>query len=45
MQQTRDAGGVILRDSFDVPEVGRIAIIQDPTGAAMGVMTPNMPEG
>ena len=34
------AGGVILRPPFDVPDVGRIAIIQDPTGAPMGWMTP-----
>lgn len=34
------AGGVILRAPFDVPDVGRIAIVQDPTGAPMGWMTP-----
>ena len=34
------AGGVILRAPFDVPDVGRIAIVQDPTGAPLGWMTP-----
>ena len=34
------AGGIILRAPFDVPDVGRIAIVQDPTGAPMGWMTP-----
>ena len=33
-------GGVIMRPPFDVPDVGRIAIVQDPTGAPMGWMTP-----
>jgi hypothetical protein len=34
------SGGIILRPPFDIPNVGRIAIIQDPTGAVMGWMTP-----
>ncbi|MBT3360938.1 MAG: VOC family protein [Rhodospirillales bacterium] len=34
------SGGKILRPCFDVPEVGRIAIIADSTGAAVGVYTP-----
>ena len=33
-------GAAILRPSFDVPGVGRIAILTDPTGAAMGWITP-----
>jgi len=33
-------GGTIVRPPFDVPDVGRIAIVQDPTGAPMGWMTP-----
>jgi len=37
---TRAAGGKVLRDPWDVPGTGRIAILQDPTGAAMGLMTP-----
>lgn len=34
-------GGTVLRPAFDVPGVGRIAIVQDATGAAMGWMTPS----
>ena len=33
-------GGVILQPPFDVPEVGRIAMIRDATGAQVGWMTP-----
>lgn len=40
---TRAAGGQVIKDVFDVPEVGRIAIITDPTGAALGIMTPAAP--
>jgi len=34
------AGGTVLSPCFDVEGVGRIAIIQDPTGAMVGIMTP-----
>ncbi len=34
------AGGKVVRPCFDVPGVGRIAIIQDPTGGVVGIMTP-----
>lgn len=34
------AGGMILRPCFNVPEVGRIAIVSDTTGAAVGIYTP-----
>jgi hypothetical protein len=33
-------GGKIMRPPFDIPEVGRIAIVSDPTGAVIGWMTP-----
>ena len=39
--QTREAGGTVYRDCFDVQGVGRIAIIADPTGAGLGIMTPS----
>lgn len=32
-------GGKILRPPFNIPNVGRIAIITDATGAAIGLMT------
>jgi predicted enzyme related to lactoylglutathione lyase len=38
--QTRAAGGQVMRDVFEVPGIGRIAIVTDPTGAAVGIMTP-----
>lgn len=34
------AGGTIHREPFDVPTVGRIAIVADPAGAVMGWITP-----
>jgi len=40
VKHTKDAGGEVLQDSFDVAGVGRIAIMKDPTGAAVGLMTP-----
>jgi predicted enzyme related to lactoylglutathione lyase len=38
---TRAAGGQVIKDVFEVPDTGRIAIIADPTGAALGIMTPS----
>lgn len=37
------AGGTVLQPPFDVPTVGRIALIADPSGAALGIMTPAAP--
>jgi len=34
------AGGKVMRAPFDVPNVGRIAIVIDSRGAAIGIMTP-----
>lgn len=34
------AGGNVLREPFDVQGVGRIGIVEDPSGAAIGWMTP-----
>jgi hypothetical protein len=33
-------GATVLRPAFDVPGIGRIAILQDPSGGAIGWMTP-----
>jgi uncharacterized protein len=33
------AGGKVTRPPWDIPNVGRIAVIQDPTGAQLGLMT------
>lgn len=40
VEQTRAAGGTIVQDVFEVPGVGRIAMIEDPGGASIGIMTP-----
>ena len=34
------AGAELMRPIFDVPGVGRIAILKDPTGAGLGWITP-----
>ncbi|GLK71997.1 VOC family protein [Ancylobacter dichloromethanicus] len=36
------AGGTLIRAPFDVPDVGRIAIIRDSQGAVAGWITPKM---
>lgn len=41
--ETRAAGGQVHREPWDVPGVGRIAIVGDPSGAAVGLMTPSSP--
>jgi len=33
-------GGTVMRPPFDIPDVGRIAIVADATGAPVGLMTP-----
>lgn len=38
--KTETGGGKVLMPAFDVPDIGRIAIVEDPTGAAIGIMTP-----
>lgn len=39
------AGGKALMPAFDIPNVGRIALVADPQGAAFYVMKPIPPEG
>jgi hypothetical protein len=34
------AGGKVMREPFDIPNVGRIAILMDSRGTAIGLMTP-----
>jgi uncharacterized protein len=38
--KAKGAGGEIMREPFDVPGVGRIAIIRQPGGGVVGWMTP-----
>ncbi|GAA0295391.1 VOC family protein [Rhodovulum strictum] len=40
VEQTLSLGGKVIRAPFRIEGVGLIAIIEDPTGAAMGLMTP-----
>lgn len=35
------SGGSVLRDVFGDPEVGKMAVVADPTGAVFGVVQPN----
>jgi predicted enzyme related to lactoylglutathione lyase len=39
-RKAKEAGATIIREPFDVPGVGRIAILKQPGGAIVGWMTP-----
>jgi predicted enzyme related to lactoylglutathione lyase len=38
--KAKKAGGTLMRPIFDVPDVGRIAILMQPDGAGIAWMTP-----
>ena len=38
--QAKELGGSIMKEAFDIPQVGRIAILLDPQGAAIGIFAP-----
>lgn len=38
--KAKTAGAAVMSEPFDVPDVGRIAILQDPTGGMIGWITP-----
>ena len=40
LKKATAAGAKIMKPPFDVPNVGRIAIVQEPGGAVLGWMTP-----
>jgi len=40
LEKAKVNGATILREPFDVPGTGRIALLQQPGGAAIGWMTP-----
>jgi len=40
LTKTKELGGSVVLEAMDVPAVGRIAVIQDPTGAVLGVIKP-----
>ena len=33
-------GGTVLAEAFDIPNIGRMCVIQDPQGAVISLMTP-----
>jgi predicted enzyme related to lactoylglutathione lyase len=39
VQKVSASGGKVLQPCFEVPDVGRIAVVQDPGGAVIGIMT------
>lgn len=41
LEKTTAMGGTVQRPPFEVPGTGWIAIVTDPTGAAMGLMKPD----
>lgn len=41
--QTTTLGGEVKVPAFDIPNVGRMAVLSDPHGAVFAVMTPSMP--
>ena len=41
VRKVAELGGEVLREPYDVPQVGRIAIIRDPQGAVLSLMTPS----
>jgi hypothetical protein len=45
VEKARAAGGTILKDAFDVSTFGRMAIIQDPTGAVFALWQPKDHKG
>jgi hypothetical protein len=39
VEKARDGGATIVREPWDIPNIGRIAMLQEPGGAAIGWMT------
>lgn len=40
LEAAKSAGGAVIAEAFDVPDTGRMAVIQDPQGAVFSVMKP-----
>ena len=40
VQKVASGGGKVVQEPFDIPGVGRIAVVADATGAAIGWITP-----
>jgi predicted enzyme related to lactoylglutathione lyase len=41
LADTKKHGGKIIRETFEVPGVGRMAVVSDPGGAVLSLMTPS----
>ncbi len=41
VRRAKELGGNALNEGMDIPNVGRIAVLQDPTGAAFGIFKPS----
>jgi len=39
VDRARSSGASVLQEPHDVPNVGRVAVLRDPTGAAIGVLS------
>ena len=39
--RAKELGGTVLMEPFDLPEIGRLAVLQDPAGAVFQVMKPS----
>lgn len=39
VQRAREAGAEVLEEPCDTPNVGRVAVVRDPAGAVLGLMT------
>jgi predicted enzyme related to lactoylglutathione lyase len=42
VEKAKSAGGSAIMDPFDVPDVGRLAILKDPQGAVFALIQPSM---
>ena len=40
VKDVTDTGGKVLREPFEVPGVGQIAIVSEPSGAGLGLLQP-----
>ncbi|HEX6052147.1 MAG TPA: VOC family protein, partial [Gemmatimonadaceae bacterium] len=43
VETTKALGGRVLKDAFDIPSVGTVAVLADPMGAAFAAYRPSMP--
>jgi len=43
--RARELGGQVVADAMDIPEVGRMAVLQDPTGATIALFEPGAHRG